>query len=215
MRRRKKFISLAVLVGVALGTWVVSAKGHKLERHAADRLAMVLEIGTDLDEAGAELAAPFYTRTIMLKKNSTVYVTFTGTGDTHNGARLLMRGEVDDEACTGGPGATPTLPGWTSLQKLPTSTGANNCGSGGGGTADCHDNNLIYTCCKNVKKKGPHTVSLRMASSTAGDFVFFEQAHVYVDSTKTGKGFCNGDDDDDDSSSSSDSDSDSDSSDDG
>ncbi|MCZ6760675.1 MAG: hypothetical protein O7D29_09930, partial [Gemmatimonadetes bacterium] len=177
MNRRKKLVFMTVPTASAV-----------VSRERADRLAMGFEIATAAVIPGVSI----YAEPIFLSgAKRTVYITFVASGDTHDGARLLMRGEVDGEACTGGPGATPTAPGWQSINMMPASnSGASNCNNGGGGPGDCHDNSIIYTCCRNVKEPGPHTVTLRMASGGLPGTVFFEQAHVYVDSTKTEPGFC-------------------------
>jgi len=190
MNRRKKIVFMTVLTALAVGSTVAYVQASAVvSRERADRLAMGFEIATN-----STIAAPlnFYTEPIFLSgAKRTVYITFVASADTHNGARLLMRGEVDGEACTGGPGATPTAPGWQSINMMPASnSGASNCNNGGGGPGDCHDNSVIYTCCMNVQKPGPHTVALSMASGGLAGTVFFEQAHVYVDSTKTEPGFC-------------------------
>jgi hypothetical protein len=74
------------------------------------------------------------------------------------------------------------------LQKLPQNVanpndGSPNCNNGGGGTADCHDNGVAYQWCIPVEAGTRVTVDLKMATSTAGDTVFIEKGHVYIDSS--------------------------------
>ncbi len=189
MNRRKKIVFMTVLAALAVGSTVAYVQASSvLSRERADRLAMGFEIATF-----NTIANPlnFYTEPIFLAgAKRTVYITFVASADSHGGARVLMKGEVDGEACTGGPGATPTAPGWQSINMMPAGGANANCNNGGGGPGDCHDNSVIYTCCRNVQKPGPHTVALSMASGGPSGTVFFEQAHVYVDSTKTEPGFC-------------------------
>jgi hypothetical protein len=129
----------------------------------------------------------------------TLFVQFSGQGDSHMGvggqsARFQMACTVDTGAgerfCNPGTG----LPnagdiGWMTLLKLPnpTVTGAGGCGiagsgDGGGGSGDCHDNTLFATWCIPLNKPGPVTVRLRLASDNGGA-VFYERAHIYIDST--------------------------------
>jgi hypothetical protein len=58
-----------------------------------------------------------------------------------------------------------------------------NCNNGGGGIADCHDNGVTYQWYIPVEAGSRVTVDLKMATSTAGDFVFIEKGHVYIDSS--------------------------------
>lgn len=57
-------------------------------------------------------------------------------------------------------------------------------GDGGGGSADCHDNNFSYTWCTSITP-GPQTVQLKLASFPGGDgnTAFYERAHIYIDGT--------------------------------
>ena len=49
-----------------------------------------------------------------------------------------------------------------------------------------HDNGIYYTwCCrKGVRPGGSNQVQIKMASSIAGEFVFVERSHYYIDSVK-------------------------------
>ena len=122
----------------------------------------------------------------------TLFITISAAGDTHGGTALLLSCNVDGTACnpgTGGDGGAPA--GWINVLKMPaiglTDSGADtlttNCGDGGGGSGDCHDNGIYYTWCKNVTS-GLHTVEVRFASKDGSNLVFIEAAHFYVDVAK-------------------------------
>jgi hypothetical protein len=143
---------------------------------------------------------------------STVYITFSAQADVHFGAALMMQGSVTDAAgnttvcnpMAGGGLGTAGPDGWMTLLKLPTNPTvdgggtANNCNDGGGGSADCHDNNIMFSCCVNVRPdtSSPptaHTVDLRLATSIAGDPAIYERATIYVDaSPNPGGALCAG-----------------------
>jgi len=128
-----------------------------------------------------------YSKTLFIPYR-TLFVTFSGTGDTHRGAALLMTCVVDGAVCQPGGGLGNAGPsGWITLQKMPASAGNTNCGVGGsgdgsGGPGDCHDNNINYKWCTTVDGPGPRTVELKLASSNGGE-VFYERAHIYIDAT--------------------------------
>jgi hypothetical protein len=149
-----------------------------------------------------------YRKEIYVPKEATLYVTISTTGDTHEGAASWFSCVVDDETdkkndttdthekasemfCNPGAGGAAGVPGgWVALLKLPApNEGADNCDDGNGGAGDCHDNNIYYTWCTNVKK-GDHTVDIRLASSDEGEYVFFETAHFYIDATEKTKDTC-------------------------
>ena len=137
----------------------------------------------------------------QLVGRGTLFVTFSGQGDTHalpggDSAALLMTCTIDSGAgeafCNplGGLGSAGP-DGWSTLLKLPTNGGAGGgftgCGPGGGGDAgggagDCHDNKLYATWCINIETAGPKTIRLRLASSN-GAVVFYERAHIIIDQT--------------------------------
>lgn len=183
MKTQKMIVVVAVLIALAVGSSVAYAQGT-LTRLRADRLSHGDEIATASEVPGLT----FYNEVFLLGKGRrTIFITFTASGDTHDGAQLLMRGEIDGRACTGKPGASAAAPGWQALSKLPDS--GSNCNDGGGGGGDCHDNSIVYTCCRNIRTlaPGPHTVTLKMARGSSphpAGTVFFENAHVYIDSTR-------------------------------
>lgn len=123
-------------------------------------------------------------------EHNVLFISLSTTGDTHEGAASCFTAKVDGNFANPGgqgaarcadEGATP-VPGWVTLQKMPDAfERANNCDDGGGGAADCHDNNINYVWCARTKK-GHHDVEIRMATDTEGETVFIEQAHFNVDS---------------------------------
>lgn len=122
---------------------------------------------------------------------NTLYVTFSGTADTHDGAQLLLSCNVGGVFCNpGGGGAAGSPAGWITVQRLPNGGANGSCNNGGGGPGDCHDNSIFATWCVDlarVRLNPPATapVELRLASAGGtnpqGAFVFFEKAHVYID----------------------------------
>ncbi len=145
-----------------------------------------------------------YTKTLFVPPGlNTLFVTISATGDTHAGSALLLSCRVDGAFCNPGPsGASAVPPGWIALQKHfnydttytpapndPLAVFAPN-GDGGGGRGDMHDNSLNYTWCTKVPPStagavgGVHRVEIRMATSSVGDRVFFENAHFYIDAAK-------------------------------
>jgi hypothetical protein len=98
------------------------------------------------------------------------------------------------------------MPGWYTLLHLPEATTGTNCNDGAGGTGDCHDNTIYFSCClavkpdsngdegdagkKTVKPKdggGPattHTIKIRLANSD-GATSFYERSTIYIDSVNS------------------------------
>ena len=123
---------------------------------------------------------------------NTLFVTFSGTGDTHGGSKLAMSCTIDGILC-GGLGAPASIgacgatPGWLCLLNMPAGGAIANCSNGGGGPGDCHDNNINQTWCLTAAV-GAHVVVLRMASipnpaTGAADVAFIEGGKYYIDST--------------------------------
>jgi hypothetical protein len=127
---------------------------------------------------------PIYTTTVFAPATGVLYVTISATGDGHGGAGSRFSCVINGGYCSppGLPPADGSPNGWVTLLKLSNAPGATNCNQGGGGTGDCHDNNITYTWCKRVNA-GTHTVRLNMASSLPPNFVFVEKAFFYVDFT--------------------------------
>jgi hypothetical protein len=132
------------------------------------------------------------------------YISFSAQADTHDGAALLMSASVTDAngttvcqpMATAGGAALFGAP-WMTLLKLPTDAdwnSDNNCNDGGGGSADCHDNNIFFSCCvlvsPTVSGSTSRDVQIRLASSNGGT-VFYEDSTIYIDrGPNAGGGFC-------------------------
>ena len=119
-------------------------------------------------------------------------VTWSTSGDTHDGAALRMACRIRP-ASTGiwtfcNPTGSGAAPGdYITKNKLPTGAGAaaaNNCNDGGGGDADCHDNSIEQTWCVPIRGDDVFDIDLRLASSTTGAAVFVEASYFFVDATK-------------------------------
>jgi hypothetical protein len=146
---------------------------------------------------GSPDGALFYRKTITVQEGSnTLYVSLYTTSDQHQGAALWLSCRVNGLFCRPSVGGANEAPsGWINLQRLPQNfndgngghggpNGASpNCNNGGRGTADCHDNGVAYEWCIPVRGGSTVTVDLKMATSTAGDGVFIEKGHVYIDSS--------------------------------
>jgi hypothetical protein len=137
-----------------------------------------------------------------------VYITFSAEADEHSGTALLMQATVTDSSgnitiCeplsgqSGPGGGGPNLfPHWYTLLHLPDAGAAvANCNDGGGGSADCHDNAISFSCCAAVTPDSggsTHSVNIGLASSTGGE-VYYERSTIYVDgSPNPGGNLCTG-----------------------
>jgi hypothetical protein len=198
---------------VAVTAFVSVSPGAKAQDTAIKRLAadafkfdateffttVTAVAGANKFTPGTPDGALFYTKTVSVPKGSnTLYVTLYATSDTHFGAAEWLSCRASPQAAPGAApfcrpsendGANGTPSGWISLQKLPQNganpnDGSPNCNDGGGGTADCHDNGIAYSWCLPVTVDSPVvTVDLRMATNRAGQAVFIERGHVYIDSS--------------------------------
>lgn len=117
-----------------------------------------------------------------------LYITFSAQADVHNGSALLMNASVDgvliQPLALLVPGPVGTVTGWYSLLKLPAPTTSTNCNDGGGGTADCHNNNIYFSGCIRIEPgERDSTVTIKLANLPGGDenFSFLERATLYVD----------------------------------
>ena len=135
-----------------------------------------------------------------------VYITFSAQGDAHNGSALLMQASIADESGTtticqplagqtgGGGGGPHVFPNWYTLLHLPAATGTN-CNDGSGGTADCHDSTIMFSCCARIEADSPfvgddtHTVNIRLADlpgfttapGSIDNVAFYERSTIYID----------------------------------
>jgi len=202
----------AVLVTAALAT----ANAAPLQRLAADFQNNTSVGGTG--EIFTNLAPPgklVYSRTLSIPFGL-VYITFSAQGDVHNGSALLMKASVTDASGTettceplagqSGPGGDggPTFPHWYTLLNVPAPTTSTNCNNGGGGTGDCHDNTIMFSCCARITPDTEgddtvpataHTVKIRLADLPGGDGnnAFYERSTIYVDGSPNPRGtLCSG-----------------------
>jgi hypothetical protein len=210
-------LTMLALSAVSVAFAVATASAAPLHRLSADFQndetlggpAEIFSITTPL--AGGVGGSHVYSKTLSIPF-STVYITFSAQGDIHGGAALLMSGSVTDSAgnttvcepMSGGGLGTAGPTGWMTLLKLPltgltgSTTPATNCNNGGGGSADCHDNTIMFSCCVNVRPdtSSPpttHTVDLKLATSIAGDAAFYERSTIYIDaSPNPGGALCAG-----------------------
>jgi hypothetical protein len=171
------------------------------------------EISTNLPPPGIVTYSKTVLGTSAGKKNfDTLYVTFSAQGDEHNGSALALTATVNGQFCepllgqtTRGGGGTHEFPRWYTLSHLPRATGVTNCNDGGGGTADCHDNTISFTCCAKVEKSAafPHpVVQIRLADlpgfsaavpGSANNIAFYDRATIYIDGEEDeGANHCTG-----------------------
>ena len=184
--RKQTFTMLPIFAGAIVVASCVTP--FTLQRHVAE-WRFGAEQFTTLTATPAPAVAGggqvIYTKTFPLPADqNTVFVTLSSTGDTHSGAASWFAALVNGVSCNNGDeGAGFAPPGWVPLQKHPN-TGPG--GDGGGGLGDLHDNVITYIwCCREgVRPGGPNTVEIKMASSTAGQFVFIERSHFYIDSVE-------------------------------
>jgi hypothetical protein len=150
------------------------------------------EVSTNLAAgAGGTGGRLVYSKTVPAPANlRTLYVTFSAQGDAHNGSALLMRATVNGRLCQpllgqtgGGGGGTHVQTGWYTLIHLPQSTTGTNCNDGGGGTADCHDNTIYFSCCTRTATPPNPLVKIYLANLPGGgaNISFYERATIYVD----------------------------------
>lgn len=201
-RRLQTLVAVAV-AGLCNLAAVSAVDAGVLNRRSSDELFFGGEFSTSLAALPpATGGAAFFTKTVLVPPNvDSLYITITTTGDTHGGAalRLACRTRIPPftgfSPCLGGPGSADGSPsGWITLNKVPVSPGTTNCDDGGGGNGDCHDNTVAYQFCRKIKPTGASAslreVELRLASSIAGQTVFFEKASIYVDANVGSGGTC-------------------------
>jgi hypothetical protein len=156
------------------------------------------EANTDVTPAAGGLLV--YSKTLSIPYD-VAYITFSAQGDAHQGSALLMQASITDSlsnetVCqplagqTGiGGGGIHVFPGWYTLLHLPeTTVSTGNCNDGGGGTADCHDNTIMFSCCERITPDtagSTHTVKIRLADlpGGTGNIAFYERATIYVDAS--------------------------------
>lgn len=201
----RAMLALAILAVATftVATWASAAPLHRVGSDFQDASTLgqpEVVTTTTPSTCGATPAScggtHVYTKSVNIP-GSAVFITFTATGDTHDGAALLMSASVTDptggfkvcEAPITGGLSTAGPAGWITLQKLPSGTGGTNCNDGGGGDGDCHDNNLVFSCCVLTTPGvggAASTIDLRLASSNGGH-VFYERANIQVDASPNPK----------------------------
>src|SRR5579864_7521619 len=118
------------------------------------------EVQTNLPPSPGGLGGtPVYSKTLSIPYD-VVFITFSAQADAHFGSALDMSANVTDEdghkqlcqplAGQTGPGGTNNQTGWYTLLKQPSPTASTNCNDGGGGTGDCHDNAIYFSCCARI-----------------------------------------------------------------
>jgi len=191
---------------------LIFASGTILQRLAADFQNDTTLGGEEVVTSATPAAGGLlvYSKTLSIPFG-VAYITFSAQGDAHNGSALLMQASITDSSnketiCqplagqTGIGGGGPHLfPGWYTLLHLPETTASTgNCNDGGGGTADCHDNAVTFSCCSQITPDtagSTHTVKIRLADLPGGDpnFAFYERSTIYVDgSPNPGGNLCTG-----------------------
>ncbi len=214
----------ALTVRVTALESLVATALHRLSAEFQNTTSAAEEIVTTVAPTGTALAPGTggeakYTKTLSIPFD-VVYVTFSAQGDTHGGAALSLSANVTDAAAVkkvcqpmagelAGGGGTAGPPGWMTLVKLPTNpdadtsavTGDNNCNDGGGGSADCHDNTIYFSCCLRITPDtglNKHTVEIRLGSQPnpetgAATEAFYERSTIYIDaSTDPAGSLCSG-----------------------
>jgi hypothetical protein len=112
----------------------------------------------------------------------------------------------------------PTTPAFDAVFPAANITN-NNCNDGGGGSADCHDNAIMFSCCLQItpdktsdeEESIPttHTVNIKLAdlpgfdsgsattaTNNPGNLAFYERSTIYIDATgkageeETGPSLC-------------------------
>ncbi len=198
---------------------VVASAVHRLSAEFQNNDTGANEIVTSLPPvAGGTGGISTYSKTLSIPFD-VVYVTFSAQGDTHGGAALSMSANITDATAVttvcqpmagsdSGGGGTAGPAGWMTLNKLPTNPAvdtvgpANNCNDGGGGSADCHDNTIMFSCCERITPdtaSTKHTVEIRLASQpnpltpATPSNAFYERSTIYIDaSVDPGGTLCSG-----------------------
>ena len=180
MTRRLATTAMLVLVGLfAVGIWLPSeTPADPIDRLFSGFKSTSSEISTSDDTTGVEA----FSRTIFVQGDvNTLFVTFSGTGDSHDGAASRLDCFIDGVECN-------STFGKIRLQRhsaqIEDSDGDDVFNSDG---EDLHDNGIYYTWCAPITH-GPHTVKLVLTSDSSGKSVFIERYFVYIDAQFIGAG---------------------------
>jgi hypothetical protein len=176
---------VALVVGLLFAaTWMPGTADAQLNRLAALFNGFTGEFTTGLVSGGGGGGIPIFVTSVFAPYPGTLYVNMYTNADQHGGAGQDFTCLIDGAFCNAGGGAAGGAPaGWIRMQKTPAGTGATNCGDGGGGDGDCHDNSATYMWCRNVNF-GLHSVVVRTgvsAPAAVGKTVFVEKSHYTVD----------------------------------
>jgi hypothetical protein len=197
MKGTRYIIATAIAAGLVIAAAVPTKAAPELRRLAAQfdyfGAEAVTSLGVDPAAPEAGGSAVYRVTVTVPAGENVVYLTMSTTGDTHNGIASCFSALIDGRFFNPGTQgsaecgqAGEKVPGWVNLIKLPLDdNAADNCNDGGGGSADCHDNNIHYEWCTRVAP-GVHTLQIRMAATPAGSDVFIEEAHFYVDTNSIG-----------------------------
>ncbi len=176
---RKRVFRVLVLALFTLSL-AQAAAAQVLSRHVAEFRYGGEQVSFNLPPGDS-----IYQKTFLLPAtDDTVFVTLSSTGDTHGGAASWFSALVNGDFCNpGNEGAGFAPGGWIPLQKHINGAPG---GDGGGGPGDMHDNGIYYTWCCKGQPGTQNRVEIRMASSIAGQPVFVERSHYYIDSARLG-----------------------------
>jgi hypothetical protein len=138
---------------------------------------------------------------ILLNRNvvppsnaNTLYITFSGTGDSHEGNTTRLGCRVDGHGCPNDDNL------WTRVQKFAfecfefdqVGTQQLDCteGDGGGGPGDWHDNNINLQWCQSIQPGSGHKNVQVWLSAEDDDegTVYVENATFYIDAQFTPHG---------------------------
>jgi len=209
MRTRRCLISTLALAaaGLFVAGPVSAANLQRLSAEFQNNTSGANEISTNVAAGpGGTSGTVVYDKTVGFPGDVDVlYVTFSAQADTHNGSALLMNATVNGNLIqplagqtAGGGGGPHVQTGWYTLNLLPQPPTVTNCGDGGGGSADCHDNTIYFSGCYALQpaddKKTAHVV-IKLADLPGGgaNRAFYERSTIYIDGQHDEKGeFCRG-----------------------
>ncbi len=169
--------TILTTVTVALLVWglmpPLTAEAGPLVRLAAQfrRFDGTLDITTAAPLAGGTGGLEVYTRAFGVPKppsgqQAVVFITVSATAEeaTTGSPNLFLACLIDSIPCN--PGGL-FVPGWVAIQNTPN---------------ELDSNGIYYTWCAKVSR-GPHTASIRIASSDGINPVGMQEAHFYIDRT--------------------------------
>lgn len=172
------------LMFVTVFTLVGCIPPQRILRHSAEFRFGAEQLTTaTADPAGVGAGGTvIYSKSLPIPSSErTLFVTLSTTGDTHGGSASWFSALLNGTACNPGDEGAGFAPrGWIPLQKNPDGGPG---GDGGGGPGDLHDNSIYYTwcCVRGLRPGETNQVEIKMASSIAGQFVFIERSHFYID----------------------------------